>query len=90
MQRATVVVNLGLTDDALTISGLSPVALMERPSLVDKNHTSRTDAVRVMMRTRTISENDPNTPVFLKRVKMVSVLRRLTFELQPMTMRFMV
>ena len=34
MQRPTMVVKAGLMDEDFTMSGLSPVALMERPSLV--------------------------------------------------------
>ena len=39
-QRPTVMVNAGLMEEALTIAGLSPVARIERPSRVLRNHRS--------------------------------------------------
>ena len=44
-QRPIVIISPVLILDALTISGLSPVARMESPSLVFKNHASITPTI---------------------------------------------
>ena len=46
-QRPTVMVNAVLMEEARTISGLSPVARMERPSRVPRNKISSAQATTV-------------------------------------------
>ncbi len=45
--RPTVIVKVGLMEEARTISALSPVARMDRPSRVPKNRYSSTPAAMV-------------------------------------------
>ena len=48
IQSPTVMVNTGFTDDARTISRLSPVARMLKPRRVPRNHTRAAPASMVM------------------------------------------
>ena len=47
MQRPTVMVNAVLMEDARTMSGLSPVARMDRPIRVPRNRMSSTQTTTV-------------------------------------------
>ena len=71
----TVTVKVGLIEDARTMSRLSPVARMERPSRVPRKRTSSPPASKVTAPERRIALQLPPMPVSRKRVKMVSCFR---------------
>jgi len=92
-QSPTVMVNIGLMEEALTMAGLSPVARMERPRVVPRNHlisaqTSTTITARRISADQSFQKAESLNP--LKREKMVSVPKMETLELKPMTARFTV
>ena len=86
----TVTVKVGSSDEARTISGLSPVARMESPSRVPRNSASSPAHRSVTAAASTSSYQSPPNPVERSRVKTVSLPNRLSLERQPMAMRLMV
>ena len=84
MHRPTVMVKPVLMEDARTMSGLSPVARMDRPRRVFRKMTMSTAAVREMAAAGTIFIWEPRA------VKMVVVRSIFTLEEKPMTARFTV
>ena len=90
MHRPTVMVKVGFTEEARTMSRLSPVARMDRPSRVPRKSTNSTAMRMVTPPASTVSYHFPPMPVVRNREKMVSSFNRLTLELQPITMRFTV
>ena len=88
--RPMVMVKLGLMEEERTMSRLSPVARMLRPSRVPRKATSSTPASTVIPPERRMGFQSPPMPVARKRVKMVSCLSRDWLAFQPMAMRFTV
>ena len=77
-------------EEARTMSLLSPVARMERPSRVPRKRTRMAPMRMVMPAERRMAYQLPPMPVFRKREKMVSCLRRLALDFQPMAIRLTV
>ena len=90
MHSPTVMVKLGLMEEARTISALSPVARMLRPRRVPRNSTSSTPAATVMAADRRMSPHAPPTPVCSNREKMVSCFSRDWLAFQPIAIRLTV
>ena len=90
LDKAAHIVTVGLTEEARTMSMLSPVARMERPSRVPRNSTSNTPARITTAPASSASYHCPPIPVCWNRVKMVAVFRRLTLALHFITIRLMV
>ena len=65
----TVTVNAGFRDEARTMSGLSPVARMERPMRVFRNVSSSTPARTVTEAASSNSYQSPPMPLSRRRVK---------------------
>ena len=66
--RPTVMVKLGLMEEARTMSALSPVARMDRPSRVPRKRTSRAHRARTMMAVTASSYQLPAKPASLAMV----------------------
>ena len=90
MHRPTVTVKVGLMEEARTISRLSPVARMLRPSRVPRKLTSRAPISRVIPAARTVSYQSPPRPVARNRENTVSCLSRLTLDFHPIAIRLTV
>ena len=87
-QRPTVMVKLGLMEEARTMSLLSPVARMERPSRVPRNHT-RAAHMASTTTAQTTSLVALPRPRPSASEKMVS-LRKMERLLEPITIRLTV
>ena len=72
MHSPKVMVNVGLIEEALTISRLSPVARMESAVFVHRSNNSATPASTVIIPASTSSYQSPPIPVVRKSVKAVS------------------
>ena len=88
--RPTVIVNDGFRDEARTMSGLSPVARMERPMRVPRNSTSRRPARIVTNAASSSSYHSLPMPVSRSSVKTVLPPSKLWLDFQPMAIRFTV
>ena len=92
-QSPTVIVNVGLIEDDLTISALSPVALIDIPSVVPRNHHKNTAISATIAPTISSLYQSPMTPlpiVSLPMEKMVSHPKRLVRDENPITAILMV
>ena len=90
MHSPTVMVKFGLMEEALTMSRLSPVARMDRPSRVPRKATSSRAAPTVSTPPSRISLQAPPIPVAWNMRKIVSWRSRLAVEVHPMAIRLMV
>ena len=86
----TVTVNAGFRDEARTMSGLSPVARMERPMRVFRNASSSTPARTVTEAASSNSYQSPPMPLSRRRVKIVLPPSRLWLAFQPIAIRLTV
>ncbi len=91
MQRPTVMVKAGLMLDARTMAALSPVARMDRPSLVPRKPTIAAPASTMTTAASTSLYQPPvKLRACLAREKTVSVLTSDRVEEKPITARLMV
>jgi len=96
MHSPTVMVKAGLTDEARIMSGLSPVARIESPRRVLRNHVSSSATVSAMTAATSSFDHPasapPSTPesALLAREKIVSHLNTLRVEEKPIAIRLMV
>ena len=88
--RPIVIVNDGFSDEARTMSGLSPVARMERPMRVPRNSTSRRPARIVTNAASSSSYHSPPMPVSRSIVKTVLPPSKLWLDFQPIAIKLMV
>ena len=87
--RPTVIVKIGLIEEARTINGLSPVARMDNPSRVPRNRISTIATITMIIRIAIISYQLPPMASFAI-VKIVLLANRLMVEENPMTAILMV
>ena len=90
MQSPTVTVKAVLIEEARTMSGLSPVARMDRPSRVPRNAMSRAQTATVITTATSSLAGAPSPRAPCAAVKMVTVLSIGTLEEKPITARFTV
>ena len=92
MQSPTVMVKAGFTEDALIMSGLSPVARMESPRRVFRNSASSPAAANTITSATTSLYQPPSTPprVSFAMEKILSHLKMLKVDEKPITARFTV
>ena len=90
-QSPTVMVKVGLMEEARTIAGLSPVARIDRPSPVLKNHFKKKQRRRtIILRRITTPHSFKKALSPAKSVKIVSVPKMDRLEEKPITAKFTV